>query len=295
MDVPETSALYNHILACMSDGKLYEKRNVSQAVAERMQLPEEVLEQRYESTGLRIFTRRVLWALDMMMKTGLVERPAFATYCLTEEGRKQANLTKAKDELAAFPPNTAGAQSLPSDSRTPEDKMAEARDAYDNSLADELLLQIMKQTPAFFEHLVVDLLEKMGYAEERGNAAPNKPTPANHDGGLDAIFYEDRLGFNAIYVQAKQWQKGNNVHSPDVQKFIGALNCHPGATKGLFITTSDFSSGAAQVAQKQHQGKIVLVNGRMLVQLMMEYGLGVSSKTYTLRSLDWTYFNPDGE
>ena len=96
------------------------------------------------------------------------------------------------------------------------------------SLANELLEQIKNQTPGFFEQLVLDLLVKMGYGGNREDAA--MVTKISHDGGIDGIIKEDRLGLDMIYIQAKRWE--NTVQKPEIQKFRGALS-ERGQLKGF--------------------------------------------------------------
>ena len=62
---------------------------------------------------------------------------------------------------------------------------------------------------------------------------------------MDGVIREDRLGLDLIYVQAKRWK--NVVGRPEIQKFFGALHGQR-ATKGVFITMSNFSREAVQYA-----------------------------------------------
>ena len=86
------------------------------------------------------------------------------------------------------------------------------------SLEAELLEAVKQGTPAFFEQLVIDLLVKMGYGGSRPEAA--RAVGRSGDGGLDGVIDEDRLGLDAIYVQAKRWE--SDVGRPEIQKFAGA-------------------------------------------------------------------------
>ena len=63
------------------------------------------------------------------------------------------------------------------------------------------------------------------------------------DGGIDSIISLDRRGLEKVYVQAKRWPGA--VGRPDVQAFYGAL-AGQRANKGVFITTSSFSSQAIE-------------------------------------------------
>ncbi|HIS83997.1 MAG TPA: restriction endonuclease [Candidatus Faecivicinus avistercoris] len=78
-----------------------------------------------------------------------------------------------------------------------------------------------------------------------------------------------------------------------MQKFAGAL-AGQGADKGLFITTARFTREALAFPAKQHAARIVLVGGRQLTQLMIEYNLGVTVQdTFSIKHLDVDSFDPD--
>ncbi|WP_346766145.1 restriction endonuclease [Megasphaera sp. SW808] len=103
----------------------------------------------------------------------------------------------------------------------------------------------------------------------------------------------DKFGFDSIYIQAKKWNTDTVVSRPEIQKFLGAL-VGQGATKGVFITTAKFSSGAYEYAKKQLNTKIVLIDGVRLTNLMIEYNLGVSViESYEIKRIDYDFFNED--
>ena len=108
--------------------------------------------------------------------------------------------------------------------------------------------------------------------------------------GIDGIIKQDKLGFDTIYIQAKKWDKDTTISRPEIQKFVGAL-VGKGATKGLFITTAKFTEGAKKYSKEQHTTKIVLIDGRELAKLMIEYNLGVSiESTYEIKRIDSDFF-----
>jgi len=110
------------------------------------------------------------------------------------------------------------------------------------------------------------------------------------DGGIDGIINEDRLGLDVIYIQAKRWEA--DVGRPEIQKFVGALAGNK-ASKGVFITSSGFSKGATEYASQVNH-RVVLIDGPMLAELMMDHDLGVSTKdVYTVKRLDTDYFEED--
>src|SRR5262245_28343701 len=107
------------------------------------------------------------------------------------------------------------------------------------------------------------------------------------DEGLDGIINEDRLGLDTIYIQAKRWE--GSVGRPEIQKFVGALHGKR-ARKGVFITTSSFSAEAT--AYVEHiDPKVVLVDGRRLAELMIDFEVGVNTaRTYQVKRVDSDYF-----
>ena len=155
-------------------------------------------------------------------------------------------------------------------------------------LAEGLLQQIKKNSPAFFEELVIDLLVAMGYGGSREDA---QAVGRSGDGGIDGIINEDRLGLDVIYVQAKRWE--GNVGAPEIAGFAGAL-AGKSANKGIFITTSDFTKAAKEFVAAGF--KIILINGNQLADYMIEHNVGVSiEKTYEIKRIDSDYFAEDTE
>jgi restriction system protein len=128
----------------------------------------------------------------------------------------------------------------------------------------------------------------MGYGGTRQDAG--RAIGKSGDGGIDGIIKEDKLGLDAIYVQAKRWE--GVVGRPEIQKFAGALQGHR-ATKGVFITTSSFTREAIEYAALINT-KIILLGGKELVGLMIDHNVGVSTVgVYELKKLDSDYFEGD--
>ena len=174
------------------------------------------------------------------------------------------------------------------ETRTPEEVIETAYQKVRQELATELLQVIKKHPPALFERLVIDLLIKMGYGGTRKDAG--QAIGRSGDGGIDGIIKEDRLVLDIVYIQAKRWE--GNVGSPEIQKFAGALQGQR-AKKGVFITTSAFSQAALDYVSRI-DSKIVLIDGDMLAQLMIDFNIGVTSvAAYELKRIDSDYFTED--
>ena len=276
------------------------KNEMRMALIEHFNLSDEDCELRTRSGSANQLNDRLGWARQYLRRALLIELPSRGTYRITQRGRQylesHSDLRK-KDlmeypEFAAYATGETGNVGEPSltvsqvnnqPEVTPTEQLEEAYSSINKDLATELLQKILEQTPKFFEHLVLDLLKAMGYGTSL------QVTPYVHDDGVDGIIFEDKLGLGRIYVQAKRYDVGNNVGKPAVQQFSGALD-EQHSTKGIFITTSDYSREARSYV-KTLPKSIVLVNGEELAKYMIEYNVGVSvKKAYEVKRIDIDYF-----
>ena len=155
-----------------------------------------------------------------------------------------------------------------------------------SGLATDLLSLIGSNSPEFFEKLVIRLLVKMGYGGSIKDAG--QAIGKSGDGGIDGIIKEDKLGLDCIYIQAKRWV--GTVGRPEIQKFVGALHGQR-AKKGVFITTGNFTK-EAQLYVATIDPKVVLMDGRQLVELMIDHNLGVSTaEVYEIKKIDSDFFS----
>ena len=108
--------------------------------------------------------------------------------------------------------------------------------------------------------------------------------------GIDGVINEDKLGLDAIYIQAKRWS--GVIGRPEIQKFAGALQGQR-AKKGIFITTSRFTNEALDYVSKI-ENKVVLIDGNQLAFLMIDHDVGVSEvATYKVKRIDTDYFTEE--
>ena len=173
----------------------------------------------------------------------------------------------------------------PTDSDTPEEALEAAHQKMTAALASEVLTRVKTASSEFFERLVVELLLRMGYGGSRSDAG--QAVGKSGDEGIDGIISEDRLGLDVVYLQAKKWD--GTVGRPEIQKFVGALHGKR-AKKGVFISTGSFSGEA--VAYVEHiDPKVVLIDGKRLAQLMIDFEVGVAAvRTYQVKRADSDYF-----
>ena len=299
MSIPKHKEMYLPFLEFLSDGQAHPIAEIIRHLAQKMGVTEEERKEMLPSGVTTTFGSRVGWTRTYLGKAGLLETVKRGVLVISAEGKRvlAANPPAIDDEYLMryegfrefkTPVNATSIASPMTSDVTPQDELEDAFQKINSALVSDLLSEIMRQTPEFFEGLVVQLLVKMGYGGSLSDAG--KIMGKTGDEGIDGVVREDKLGFDLIYIQAKRWDLGNSIGRPEIQKFVGAL-AGAGASKGLFITTANFSKEAYVYAEKQHTTKVVLVDGKTLANLMIEYNLGVSTKiTYELKRVDIDFF-----
>lgn len=254
------------------------------------------------------------WAQYALKQAGLIESTAWGRFNITPQGvkfldenperevtlttlnrwrREHAQQDSSDEDLStelavSTSHPSADAPVLDEVESTPDELIKAAYDKLQEKLRDDMLERLKSVDPSRFEEIVVRLLEKMGYGEGRA-------VGRSGDGGIDGIINQDPLGLEKVYVQAKRWR--SQVGEPEIRNFSGSLMLK-GASKGVFITTSDFSSTARQTAKTISAGSqlILLINGQELSRLMVEHGVGVAIENrYEVKRLDENLFSDPNE
>lgn len=194
-------------------------------------------------------------------------------YCLLDEKQKiETNENTQKSYLQS--------------EMLPEEKIVNAYQEHLNELYSSLLSSILEKHPGFFEQLIVDLLLKMGYGYDSDSGIT---VGGPHDGGIDGIICEDKLGLDLIYLQAKRYKESQKIGSKDLQAFVGAMKS---VHKGVFITTSSFTREAMEFVEEQQQKNLKIIDGKLLVELMVKYEVGVQiQQSFNIYKMDISYFN----
>lgn len=293
MAVPKFHEFLKPMLVLVQDGKEHSLKEIRSTLAVNFSLNEEDLSQLLPSGVQTVFSNRVQWAGTYLTKAGLLTRVSRGIVRITDEGRKVLRENPAEintDYLSRFPlfrefqGTTRSQAEVEREVETPDYAFEDSFKKINESLADELLAEVMKLTPTAFEKMIIDLLMKMGYGSFE-NAG--KTTPITADEGIDGVIMEDKLGFKLIYIQAKHWDIDRTVGRPEIQNFVGAISGKGG--NGLFVTTAKYSKTAMDYAEQHH---IILVDGKRLCKLMIEHDFGVSvKKTFQIKELDTDVFS----
>jgi hypothetical protein len=126
------------------------------------------------------------------------------------------------------------------------------------------LSDFLALAPDQFELAVGDLLGEAGYGDVRhvGRAG---------DLGVD-LTCRDTSG-HLVAVQCKRYAPEKRVGSQAIQTFIGMINVHHRARRGIFVTTSEFTTPAIELAREHG---IMLIDGQALVTLAQGVDAGGS-------------------
>ena len=296
--VPIWPVLVVPTLRVLSDGRNYQRREIFDAVAEHAGIGDDARAETLKSGGTR-YEQRMGWVLSHLGKAQWVDKPERGRYVINDAGRKALadypngfDYALAREVFAPFWPEKSKV-SLPSETPETSDEISDPIEVIEDAVAriearvgEDLLDRLRNSHPDFFEQAVVDLLLKMGYG---GAAQRGKRIGGSNDEGIDGLIDQDALGLDQVYIQAKRYKAGNNVGRESIQAFVGALHGF-GASRGVFLTTSAFTSGASDYAQKV-QSRIILIDGAKLVDLMIAYRVGVQEKQrFSAVEVDEDYF-----
>lgn len=286
-------------LAAESNGQPLTIKAVVEKLAETMGLSDDDRSELLPSGRQFRFTNRVSWAASHLRAAQLLESVGRGLVQITDRGRKLLSTnptTITLRTLDEFPEHRefrgeGSDQSKPGSEEvveTPEEAIETSYKALRAEIVEEVLNRLKSCSPAFFEQIVVQLVVRLGYGGSLKDAG--QAVGKSHDGGIDGVIKQDKLGLDVVYLQAKRWE--NTVGRREVQQFAGALAGQQ-ANRGVFITTSDFSSEAVAYA-KQVATKIVLINGRQLAEYMFDHDLGVNTTlTLSLKKIDSDFFEEE--
>lgn len=298
MPLPDFETLMLPLLRWVADRGECATRDAIEALADQFQLSDADRRQLLPKSRQPVFENRVYWARTYLKEAGLLESAGRGRIRITPQGR--AVLASSPDRIGvdyleqfeAFRAFRSRRRDRPAPAKprrsskvTPDEAISEAYQQHLEALEAELLDRLKKAPAEFFERVVAEVLIAMGYGGSNAEAA--QVVGGVGDEGIDAVIDQDPLGLDRVYVQAKRWD--HSVGRPMVQQFAGALQGR-GATKGVFITTGQFTKEAEEYAAHL-PNRVVLVDGRRLVQLMVQRNVGVTVvRTYEVKRVDADYF-----
>ena len=230
-----------------------------------------MLEKKTKSGDLLI-RNRIAWGKSCLKKAGYIHYPERGTVQITQKGKAvkkdKLNLKDVVGQSGIFDfykeEKSKGVDDLGMKGSSPQDLIDSGFSAIEAQAKFDLLERLKSLDSFYFEKVILILLSKMGYGEF-------VETSRTGDGGIDGIINQDKLGLEKIYIQAKRYNE-NKVREKEIRNFIGAMSGD--TTKGVFVTTSQFDESATKKAHDAHH-TIILIDGKKLVDLLYQYGVGV--------------------
>lgn len=303
MPIPDYQTLMLPVLRRASKGEVKISEAIEE-IADEFHLTDDEKAELLPSGKQSIIANRVHWAKTYLKQAGLVDATRRGHFEISERGREllaqnperiDNSTLEQYPEFRSFKSRSAPTDQRrevrePSKSETPDEVMRGAHREIEDALRKELLERVREASPAFFEGLLVNLLVAMGYGGSV--AAAGQALGKAGDGGVDGVIDQDALGLDRVYIQAKRYADGNNVGPGAIRDFFGSLDRFK-ASKGLFVTTSTFTSDARDTAELLSK-RIVLIDGDTLTGLMVRYNVGcrVEEALY-LRKVDEDFFAAD--
>lgn len=295
------------MLDLLSDGAERDTVRLRDELADFFDVSAEERDRLLPSGTGRLYDNRVAWAYVHLYHARAIQRVSRGVYRITPRGRKLLTENPERvdvkalsqfQELVQFRRGGRGkkrkaevreATAELDEERSPIERIAEAHADHQDEIASALMARIQECDPTFFEQLVLKVLVAMGYGGSEEEAAEH--LGRSGDGGLDGVINEDRLGLDQVYIQAKRRTQGA-VGRPEIQAFVGALEGR-GANKGVFITASHFSDEARDWADRLTR-RVVLIDGERLAELMIRFGVGVTTReTFAVNEVDEDFFTDE--
>lgn len=306
MPIPDYQFLMLPVLKASDNGEV-RIGAVVESLADDLKLTDDERAQLLPSGKQTVFSNRVHWAKSYLSKAQLVELTRRGHFIITPLGQSVLQQNPAGidnrflEQFEGFrqfrersSEDNAGTVVIPDPDvedlkQTPDEIMRAAHQQIDSALGQDLLDRVRNAPPDFFERLIVNLLLSMGYGGSRADKA-GRTLGRSGDDGVDGVIDQDALGLDRVYIQAKRYAAGNNIGSGAIRDFFGSLDRHK-ASKGLFVTTSTFSTSAKETAEFLSK-RIVLIDGLQLAALMVQQNVGCRVEdTLYIKKLDEEFFD----
>jgi len=302
MAIPTFEEFYFPILKLLSKQKTATTNECYRFAFDYFKLSDEEKSQTFENTRESIAANRLRWANMSLRNAGLMENISRGIYRITAKGRdlidnnangfsKEIQEQILADSRSKYTDNasrifqTSSPRQIATE-KSPTEIILDANSEINAALTMQILDTLYKVDPFHFEKIVLNLLINMDYGYCKNSFKTTKKT---NDQGIDGIVFQDRLGFDRIYVQAKRYKENSMIGGPEMDSFGGTLSRHKTA-KGIFITTSDFNKNAKDYAEKIPY-PVILINGETLAKLMIEYDVGVTTEhIIKIKKLDNDYY-----
>lgn len=202
-----------------------------------------------------------------LLNRGMIEKSGLK-YSITSEGESWLN-------------------NAPAASISEVDKFDLLADVGKHNTAQRSILfeQLSVMDPYQFEKLIALLLQAMGYEDVQ-------VTKQSGDKGVDVVG-NVQIGISSVreVVQVKR-TPSTTITRQLIDQLRGALPYHE-AIRGTLITLGSFSKGAEEGALFPNASPITLIDGDKLLDLLIDYEVGMKKRKVEVLEVDLSHFSDD--
>jgi restriction system protein len=263
-------------------------REITLWIGKQLNIPDEILNERYEKSGVLKFQNQLAWARQYLVWEELLESSKHGVWTLSNKGWKTT-----LDEIQShdiFLKWVKIFQDLRDDKNSNAlgngaEKIIEIQEESEPEsskgiLKPSLIDVLQNLSPTGFEHLCGRLLREYDFENI-------EITQRSHDGGIDgyATLKLNPFVNLSVFFQCKRYQA--TVPTEKVQAFIGVMETNKRRVeKGLLISTGSFAKAALEIEKSNI--KLELIDGDKLVEMFEKVELGVTPRT--IYEPDMTFF-----
>jgi restriction system protein len=277
------------ILEALRDlGGSAKPREITQWIGKNKNIPDEILNERYEKSGVLKFQNQVAWARQYLVWEELLESSKHGVWTLTNKGWQTSLNEKHSHDIflkwvkvfqdLREKKGSLNAQ-IEAETIVKSQEGTEPENAPSN-LSPSLLDVLQTVSSTGFEHLCGRLLREYDFENI-------EITQRSHDGGIDgyATLKINPFVSISVFFQCKRYK--GTVPTEKVQAFIGVMETNKRSVeKGLVITTGSFAKSAYEIEKANI--KLELIDGDKLVEMFEKVELGVKPKV--VYEPDLTFF-----
>ena len=249
-------------------------REIAEWIGKDQNIPDEILNARYEKSGQLKFPNQIAWARQYLVWEELLDSSKHGVWTLTSTGWNAKLSEKEAHDIflkwvSIFQDLRESKESVESETQ----KIVKAQETIETEEGQiPSLIEVLQSISAIgFEHLCGRLLKEYNFEDI-------KITQRSHDGGIDgyATLMLNPFVSLSVAFQCKRYQ--GTVPTEKVHAFTGAImNSNRSVDKLLMITTGNFAKSALE--NEKANNKLELVDGERLVEMFEKVELGVIPKT----------------
>ena len=268
MDMPTFDQMMQPTLQALANlggsGRIEE---ITEQVIQIMDLPAEVTSQMHnvEKSSRTEVEYRLAWSRTYLKKYGLLNNSERGVWSFTE--KYTPNMIVNPAEVSQFVRAQSTVERAGNLGATDDDEENEgSEDGTEQGWRDILRDELLNLSPDAFERLAQRLLREIGFVQV-------DVLGRSGDGGIDGkgiVKIQKILSYH-VFFQCKRYQ--SSVGAGDMRDFRGAIVGR--GDRGLFITTSGFTSEARKEATRDGAPPIDLIDGDTLLDLLKEFRLGI--------------------